>query len=59
MRVQAVAEDIFGDAERASRWLREPLPVLDNRTPLEVAQTDSGACLVMQLLAKIDWGAAA
>jgi putative toxin-antitoxin system antitoxin component (TIGR02293 family) len=58
-RIQAVAEDVFGDAERGNRWLREPLGILDNKAPLEIAQTDSGARVVEQLLAKIDWGAAA
>ena len=58
-RIQALAEDIFGDAEKGNRWLRQPLGILDSKTPLEVAQTDSGARVVEQLLAKIDWGAAA
>ena len=58
-RIQAVAEDVFGDADKANRWLREPLGILDGRSPLEVARTDSGARLIEQILAKIDWGAAA
>jgi len=58
-RIQAVAEDVFADAEKANRWLREPLGILDGRAPLEVARTDSGARLIEQILAKIDWGAAA
>src|SRR5580704_12321772 len=58
-RIQAAAEDVFGDAQKANRWLREPLGVLDSKSPLEVAQTESGARLIEQLLAKIDWGAAA
>ena len=58
-RIQALAEDVLGDAEKANRWLREALRVLDDKTPLDVAQTDSGARVVEQILAKIDWGAAA
>jgi putative toxin-antitoxin system antitoxin component (TIGR02293 family) len=58
-RIQALAEDVFGDAEKANRWLRESLSVLDGKPPLEVARTESGARLVEQVLAKIDWGAAA
>jgi putative toxin-antitoxin system antitoxin component (TIGR02293 family) len=54
-----LAEDVLGDAEKANRWLREALRVLDDKTPLDVAQTDSGARVVEQILAKIDWGAAA
>jgi putative toxin-antitoxin system antitoxin component (TIGR02293 family) len=58
-RIQALAEEVFGDMEKANRWLRERLGILDDKTPLEIAQTDSGARVVEQLLAKIDWGAAA
>jgi putative toxin-antitoxin system antitoxin component (TIGR02293 family) len=59
MRVQVMAEDVFADADKANRWLRQPLGILDGRSPLEVARTDSGARLIEQILAKIDWGAAA
>ena len=58
-RIQAVAEDVFGDVEKANRWLREGLGILGGKAPLELAQTDAGTRVVEQLLAKIDWGAAA
>jgi putative toxin-antitoxin system antitoxin component (TIGR02293 family) len=58
-RIQALSEDVFGDAEKANRWLRENLAILDGKPPLEVARTESGARVVEQILAKIDWGAAA
>jgi putative toxin-antitoxin system antitoxin component (TIGR02293 family) len=58
-RIQSMAEDVFGDADKANRWLREKLGALDDHTPLELAQTDSGARAVEQILAKIDWGASA
>ena len=58
-RIQALAEDVFGEAEKANRWLREGLGILDGKAPLELAQTEAGARLVEQVLAKIDWGAAA
>lgn len=58
-RIQSMAEDVFGDDERANRWLREELGILDGKSPLEVARTESGARLIEQLLAKLDWGAAA
>lgn len=58
-RVQAVAEDVFGDPEKANRWLREPLGELGDKPPLAVARTGAGARVVEQILAKIDWGAAA
>jgi putative toxin-antitoxin system antitoxin component (TIGR02293 family) len=58
-RIQSLSENLFGDAAKAHRWLREPLGILDGKSPLEVARTDSGARLIEQVLAKIDWGAAA
>jgi len=58
-RIQALAEDVFGDAEKANRWLREALGILDDKSPLEVARSEAGARLIEQILAKIDWGAAA
>jgi putative toxin-antitoxin system antitoxin component (TIGR02293 family) len=58
-RIQALAEDVFSDAAKANRWLREPLGVLDGKPPLEVARSEAGARLIEQILAKIDWGAAA
>jgi putative toxin-antitoxin system antitoxin component (TIGR02293 family) len=58
-RIQALAEDVFGDATTANRWLREPLNVLDGQAPLDLADTDAGARVIEQILAKIDWGAAA
>jgi putative toxin-antitoxin system antitoxin component (TIGR02293 family) len=58
-RVQALAEDVFADATNANRWLRQGLGILGGRPPLEVARTDAGARVVEQVLAKIDWGAAA
>jgi putative toxin-antitoxin system antitoxin component (TIGR02293 family) len=58
-RIQTMAEDVFADRDKANRWLRQSLGILDGRSPLEVARTDSGARLIEQILAKIDWGAAA
>lgn len=58
-RIQALTEDVFGDAQKANQWLRENLAILDGKPPLEIARTESGARVVEQLLAKIDWGAAA
>jgi putative toxin-antitoxin system antitoxin component (TIGR02293 family) len=58
-RIQAMAADVFSDAEKVNRWLREPLGEIDRKAPLEPAQTEADARVVEQILAKIDWGAAA
>ena len=59
LRIQTLAEDTFGDTEKASRWLRRPLTELSGETPLLVAQTDAGARVIETVLGKIAWGAAA
>jgi len=58
-RIQALTENVFGDVAKANRWLREDLAILDGKAPLEVARTETGGRVVEQILAKIDWGAAA
>jgi len=59
LRVQTLAEDTFGDMDKAHRWLRRPLTELGREAPLEVAQTEAGARVVETILGKIAWGAAA
>ncbi len=59
LRVQTIAEDVFGELDRAARWLRRPLGELRGETPLVVSQTEAGARVVEAILAKIAWGAAA
>ncbi len=59
LRVQTLAEDIFGETEKANRWLRRPLRELDNEAPLALAQTEAGARVIETILGKIAWGAAA
>jgi putative toxin-antitoxin system antitoxin component (TIGR02293 family) len=58
-RVQALAEDVFGDPEKANKWLRQGLGVLKGQAPLELTRTEAGVRVVEQILGKIDWGAAA
>lgn len=59
LRVQTMAENRFGQTEKANTWLRRPLAELGGETPLALAQTEAGARVVEALLAKIAWGAAA
>jgi putative toxin-antitoxin system antitoxin component (TIGR02293 family) len=59
LRIQTVAEDVFGDKDKANYWLRRPLAELSGETPLVVAQTDVGARVIETILGKIAWGAAA
>ena len=59
MRVQSLAEQTFGDRDKANRWLRRSLTELGGETPLVVAQTEAGARVIETVLGKIAWGAAA
>ena len=59
LRVQTQAEDVFGEIEKASRWLRRPLLELGGEAPLTIAQTEAGARVIETILGKIAWGAAA
>ena len=58
-RVQAFAEETFGNNEKANRWLRRALKELDGETPLVIAQSEAGARMIETILGKIAWGAAA
>ena len=59
LRVQTLAEETFGSKEKANTWLRRPLAELSGETPLDIAETETGARLIEAVLAKIAWGAAA
>ncbi|QQO18345.1 DUF2384 domain-containing protein [Bradyrhizobium diazoefficiens] len=59
LRVQTLAEETFGDANKANIWLRRSLAELRGESPLAVAQTETGARVVETILGKIAWGAAA
>lgn len=59
LRVQTLAEDTFGDVDKANTWLRRPLTEFHGEAPLAVAQTEAGVRVVETILGKIAWGAAA
>jgi putative toxin-antitoxin system antitoxin component (TIGR02293 family) len=51
------AADLFeGDAAAARRWLTEPVRGLGNRVPLELARTQVGAQLVLDLIGRTERG---
>lgn len=53
------ARQIFGDPEKALRWLRKAKSGLGGRTPLAALETETGARLVEEWLVRIDQGMAA
>lgn len=55
-RIGKIAERVFGNAEKAHRWLRKSKPSLDGGTPLAYLATETGARVVEEMLARIDHG---
>lgn len=58
-RTTALAEQVFGEPERAWRWLRKPKRQFDSKSPIEMLATEAGARLVDELIIQIDHGQAA
>jgi uncharacterized protein (DUF2384 family) len=59
LRVRVLAEEAFGDAEKANRWLRKSLAEPGGESPLVFARTEAGARVVETIIGKIAWGAPA
>jgi putative toxin-antitoxin system antitoxin component (TIGR02293 family) len=55
-RITALAEEVFGDRERALRWLRKPKQRFELRTPIDLLATEVGARLVEEMLLQVDHG---
>ena len=55
-RITAMAEQVFGEPERAWRWLRKPKQRFDRKPPLEMLATDAGARLVEEMIVQLDYG---
>ena len=49
-------EEVFGDRERFSSWLRTPCPALRNRTPASLLNSRFGNEIVLEELGRIDHG---
>ena len=56
VRIIALAERIFGQREKALRWLRRPNKRLEQRAPLAMLRSEAGGDLVRQMLYQIDEG---
>ena len=55
-RITAMAEQVFGEPDRAWRWLRKPKPRFDGKTPVDMLATEAGARLVEEMIVQIDHG---
>lgn len=50
------ALSLFGDEQKAERWLATPLSELGDRTPEEVLQSDPNTDAVSAILDRMDYG---
>jgi putative toxin-antitoxin system antitoxin component (TIGR02293 family) len=55
-RIAALAEDVLGSREKATRWLHQPNRALGGATPLHQLDTDLGARQVEDILLRIAHG---
>ncbi len=53
---QHAIEMYDGDEAAAKAWLRQSVPVLEGRKPLELMETEAGAVLVENLIGRIEAG---
>ena len=58
-RIAALSVQVFGERERAWRWLRARQRQFRDRSPLQLLSTETGARLVEEQLYRIDEGMAA
>lgn len=59
VRVVQLAERVFGNRDKAHRWLRKPSRALEGVVPLDLLESESGAYIVEQSLHQLDHGIAA
>jgi putative toxin-antitoxin system antitoxin component (TIGR02293 family) len=57
--ITSLAEDTFGDKDKADVWLRRPTTALGGQRPIDLLDNEVGARLVEQLLYRIAYGIAA
>lgn len=55
-RIYSLALRVFGNPEKARRWLSKPKVRFDEQTPLSMLRTDSGGRKVEEMLIQIDEG---
>jgi len=56
VRIIALAEEAFGDRERAMHWLNTPNSVFEDEAPITLTDTESGTEWVEQVLGRMMYG---
>ena len=54
--VSVEAERVFGDPEKAFRWLRRPNQTLHDQRPIDLLTSHAGVQVVLERLGQIDHG---
>jgi putative toxin-antitoxin system antitoxin component (TIGR02293 family) len=55
-RITELGEKVFGNKEKANRWLRKQKRSLDGQSPLTYLGSEAGARVVEEMLLRIDSG---
>ena len=55
-RISEHADRVFGNHEKAQRWLRSELIALDGVRPIDLLETEAGAHTIYEELVRIDYG---
>lgn len=55
-RIVDMADRVFGNPEKARRWLRKPNRAMDRAVPVDLLVSESGAAAVEEILGRIDYG---
>jgi len=54
--IRRLAEQVFGNKEKADVWLTQPKAALGNQSPIELARDESGYLVVKDALERIGHG---
>jgi putative toxin-antitoxin system antitoxin component (TIGR02293 family) len=54
--IVAMSVRVFGDAEKAARWMGRPKHRFDGKSPNELLDTEDGVEKVRQMLGRIEYG---
>ena len=55
-RISQHADRVFGNHEKAQRWLRSEIIALDGARPIDLLASETGANVVFEELIRIDYG---
>ncbi|MEM7763799.1 MAG: MbcA/ParS/Xre antitoxin family protein [Pseudomonadota bacterium] len=56
LAIRTLADDVFGDADKASRWFQQPVQALNGETPGSLMNDEAGRQKVHRVLTRIAQG---